>query len=283
MQTLPELQAAFAVALLRKDAQGVADAIVGDRVTPAARVQVYWNHVFSSLTGALEATFPVVCRLVDRRFFGFAADRYVGSHPPTGPCLFEYGATFSAFLEAFPPCAGHPYLADVARLEWAMNVASHADDAAPIAPAALERVRTEDLGRLVLRLDPSASWLRSPWPIDRIWRANQPDADPAGIIDLAAGDVTLEVRRQDDVVTMRRLEEGEFSFRAGLGGGSTLESAAKMTMAADPAFDLAGALRSLLDEALITGLAVIPETPQGAPVTHSTQAAQGTQEGCSRR
>ena len=254
MQTLPELQAAFASALLRKDARGVADAIVGDGVAPAARVQVYWNHVFSSLTDALEATFPVVSQLVDQRFFGFAADRYVGSHPPTGPCLFEYGATFPVFLEAFSPCAGHPYLADVARLEWAMNVASHAEDVAPIAPAALARVRPEDLGRLVLRLDPSVSWLRSPWPIDRIWRANQSDADPTDTIDLAAGGVTLEVRREDDVVTMRRLEEGEFSFRAGLGAGSTLETVVEVTMTTDPAFDLTAALRSLLDEALIIGL-----------------------------
>ena len=161
--------------------------IVGDGLTSAARVQIYWNHVFTSLTEALETTFPVVCRLVDRRFFGFAANRYIRRHPPTGPCLFEYGATFPAFLASFPPCAGHPYLPDVARLEWAMNLATHAEDSAPIAPATLGRVPPDDVGRVVLRVEPSASWLRSPWPIDRIWRANQPGSDPAGTVDLAAG------------------------------------------------------------------------------------------------
>ena len=60
MLTLPELQTGFAKAILREDAADVAASVVGDGLTPAARVQVYWNHVFSSLTDALEATFPVV-------------------------------------------------------------------------------------------------------------------------------------------------------------------------------------------------------------------------------
>ena len=99
MPTLPELQAR----LRARPSSGrtraeVASLIVGRRPPAAARVQVYWNHVFTSLTEALEATYPVVCRLVDRRFFGFAADRYIRRHPPAGPCLLEYGATFADFL-----------------------------------------------------------------------------------------------------------------------------------------------------------------------------------------
>jgi hypothetical protein len=280
MRTLPEVQAAFASGVLQEDARGVEDVIVGDGLTPTARVQIYGNHVFTTLTAALEATFPVVCRLVDRRFFAFAANRYIRRHPPTGPCLFEYGATFSAFLASFPPCAGHPYLPDTARLEWAMNLATHAEDSEPIDPAALARVSPDDVGRVVFQIDLSASWVRSPWPIDRIWRANQPGSDPAGTVDLAAGGVTLEVRCRDDVLTMRALEEGEFAFRAELGSGATLETAAEAAAAADPTFDLTAALRSLLDEALITGFALAPPTPQAAPDTPITQAPQ---EGSARR
>src|SRR5574342_626775 len=121
MRTLHELQSDFAWAIWREDAGPVAALIAADGLRPEARVRVYWNHVFSSLTEALETTYPVVCRLVDRRFFGFAADHYIRSHPPVTPCLFEYGATFGDFLAHFPPCSAHPYLADVARLEWAMN------------------------------------------------------------------------------------------------------------------------------------------------------------------
>jgi len=263
MPTLPELQADFARALLREDARSVAAAIVGDGLPAAARVQIYWNHVFSSLTEALESTFPVVCRLVDRRFFGFAADRYIHGHPPIGPCLFEYGATFPDFLAGFPPCADYQYLADVARLEWAMNAALHAEEAEPIAPAALGSVASDDVGRLVLRLDPSASWLDSPWPVDRIWRANQPESDTGVTVDLAAGGARLEIRRQDDFVTMRRLDHASFALRAGLARGGTLEAVAARVAALDPDFDLTTALRCLLEEALIAGITIAPRPDPG--------------------
>jgi len=61
------------------------DVVHDGNATPMARVHP---------GGGFEATFPVVCRLVDRRFFGFAADRYIHDHLPAGPCLFEYGGTF---------------------------------------------------------------------------------------------------------------------------------------------------------------------------------------------
>ena len=261
MRTLPDLQAGLAAAILREDARQVASLILGDGLAPAARVQVYWNHVFSSLTQALEATYPVVCRLVDRRFFGFAADRYIRRHPPEGPCLFEYGATFPDFLATFPPCAGNPYLADVARTEWAMNAVLHAVEATPLDPAALGAVPADDVGRVIFGFEPSATWLRSRWPVDRIWKANQAEADP-GAVDLAAGGVMLEIRRQDDVVTLRRLDSAEFAFRAALSQGLTLEMAADLSLAEDPNFDATTALRALVGEALLTGFTLAPEAPQ---------------------
>ena len=262
MPTLGELQAAFADAVLREDARPVTGLILADGLAPADRVQVYWNHVFTSLTETLEAAYPVVCRLVDRRFFGFAADRYIKTHPPRGPCLFEYGATFPDFLAVFPPCAGHPYLADVARLEWAMNVALHAEGVAVMSPAALVAVSAADVGRLALRVDPAAAWIRSPWPVDRIWRANQAGADPEVSVDLAAGEALLEVRREDEAITVRRLEAGEFALREALGRGATLGVAADAALAQEATFDLTAALRTLLHDALVTGFTLVPEPSQ---------------------
>jgi Putative DNA-binding domain len=253
MPTLPEIQVGFAAAILRDDASDVVRAIVPDGLTPAARVQLYRNHVLSSLTEALATTYPVVCRLVDRRFFGFAADAYIRRHPPAGPCLFEYGATFPGFLGTFPPCADYPYLADVAYLEWAMNTVLHADETLPIPRTALGDVRSEDIGPVVLRIDPSAAWLRSDWPIDRIWAANQPGADPHATVDLGAGEVGLEIRRRDDAVALRRLDAPTFAFRAALTDSLTLEAALARALGQDPGFDLSGALRAILDEALVVG------------------------------
>src|SRR5207249_5200842 len=177
MSSLRELQAGFRAALLADDERGVAPDVIDDGLSASARLAVYRHHVFTTLTAAMEATYPVVCRLVDRRFFGWIADQYVRVRPPGGPCLFEYGADFPEFVAAFPACAHLPWLADVARLEWAMNRALHAPDSPPIGPDVWRALDPGALARLTLHLDPSVTLLESPWPVDAIWRANQPGAD----------------------------------------------------------------------------------------------------------
>ena len=181
MPALRELQAAIGTAMLGGDAGAAAREIEPDGLAPEARLEIYRHHVLTTLTSALEATFPVICRLVDRRFFAYAADTYVRAHPPAGPCLFEYGDSFPDFLAAFPPCRDLAYLPDVARLEWAMSAALHAPDVDAMDPACLAHVAAEDMPRLTFAVDPSVSFLASPWPVDRIWRANQ-DEDGAPAI-----------------------------------------------------------------------------------------------------
>jgi len=115
MSTLRELQRDVRDALLG-EAEATVGEIAGDGVAPAARLAVYRHHVLTSLTAALETTFPVVVRLVDQRFFRYACDGYVRAQPPAGPCLFEYGATFPDFLAGFEPCRHLTWLPDFARL-----------------------------------------------------------------------------------------------------------------------------------------------------------------------
>ena len=249
MSSLRELQVGFRAALLGADETGVAPTIVDDDIGASARLAIYRHHVFTSLTAALEATYPVVTRLVDRRFFGWVADRYVRAHPPAGPCLFEYGAEFPAFLATFPACAHLPWLADVARLEWALNVALHAPDSVALEPATLQALDSRALARLTLRLDASVTLLESPWPVDAIWRANQPEAD--GVVDVSGGAVRLQIRRLGDDVVFGPLAPGTFAFRAALAVGGTLEDAVERALDAEPGFDLASEIRALLDERVL--------------------------------
>jgi hypothetical protein len=101
--SLRELQAGFRAALLLDDEHAVADDIVADGLAVSARLAIYRHHVLTSLTAALETTFPVVFQLVDRRFFDWLADRYIRAHPPIAPCLTEYGAGLPSFIDTFPP------------------------------------------------------------------------------------------------------------------------------------------------------------------------------------
>jgi hypothetical protein len=249
-----DLQTALRDTLLGGDADAAAREVAGDGIAPEARLSIYRHHVLTTLTAALKTTYPVICRLVDERFFGYAADRYIRARPPSGPCLFEYGASFSDFLAEFDPCRHLPYLPDVARLEWAMNVAWHAADVTPLEPPRLASVAAADLPRLTVTLESSVSYLASPWPIDQIWRANQDDA--SSTVDLTAGAAQLEIRRHDGVVGMRSLAPGTYALRSALARSLTLEQAVSAAFEADPSFDLTSALRELIEHRIVVDFTV---------------------------
>jgi len=253
MPALHELQAAFLRAMFGPGEPELLEAIVGDGLLPAARLQIYRHHVLTSLTDVLQATFPVVCHLVDARFFRYAADAYIRQYPPEAPCLFEYGAHFPAFLATFPPCRHLEYLPDVARLEWAMNIALHAKVCMPLEPAELGALAPHDVARLTFQFDPSVTLLDSPWPIDQIWRLHQTDEEVLASVDLNAGGVSLEIRRWEEDVGFRRLDPASYRFRTTLAAGHPLAMAAETALAASQEFDCLTALHELLTDGAIIG------------------------------
>src|SRR3990167_8260186 len=104
-----------------------------------------------------ERRFPVIRRLVGEAFFTPLARLYAETDRPRTPVLAEWGAGFAGFLEGFPPLAAYPYLADVARIEFARGRAFHAADAPPVAP---EILAVADPERIRLMLHPSVILLR---------------------------------------------------------------------------------------------------------------------------
>lgn len=119
---LLDLQQAMRTGIVGTAPGALAQAILADGIAPERRIQVYRNHYYVTLIEALAATFPVTHRLVGERFFAAVARRFAAASPPAGPCLFEYGDGFPALLESLPEAKAHPYLGDVARLEWTMNL-----------------------------------------------------------------------------------------------------------------------------------------------------------------
>jgi len=261
MPALREVQTAFRRALLEEDDGALAAFIADDGVAAIVRLAVHRNNVRISLTDALRDTFPVVCRLVDERFFAYAAHEFLTTSPPRRACLAEYGADFVDFLAAFAPCRELPYLPDVARLEWLLNMAAHAADAAPLPPSSLASVPAADAPRLVFRLAPSFGFLASPWPVERIWRLNRPGVDSAEAIDLAAGGVHLEVARRNGDVALRSLAAPSFAFRQAIAGGRPLAAAAATALAADEQFDLGAAVAALFRDGAVIAFTLAAEAP----------------------
>ncbi len=249
MLSLSEIQRGFRDALLAK---GTA---LDRHVVPAEGIDIHRNTVLVSLKTALRDTFPVVWQLVGEGFFLYAAEEFIHTHPPARPRLADYGGEFPAFLADFPPGRSLAYLPDVARLEWLMARAIGAEDTIPLRPDALTGIAAGETPRLTFHFDPSIAYLESPWPVDAIWRANQPGVADASV-SLDGGGGFFEIRRHEDLVEMRALTGAAFAFREALSGGATLETATEAARDAHPAFPLAEALRDLFRDVAICGLAL---------------------------
>jgi hypothetical protein len=114
---------------------------------------------------------------------------------------------------------------------------------------------------VAITLDPSLGYIASPWPVDRIWRANHVGEDDS-VIRLSDGRVRLEVRRSESGVGFRALDPATFAFRKALADGNTIASATTAALAVESDFNLAGALRALFEEGAPVGYALRNPQPE---------------------
>jgi len=186
------------------------------------RFLVYRNNVQHGLCSALSQRFPVIERLVGTEFFTAMARSFSAAHPPQTPVLIDWGGAFPAFLDAFPPVASLPYLADVARLELARGRAYHAVDAPVADPAALMQ---EDPSRLRLVLAPSVIAYSSALPCISIWMGNQPGATTAQPLPKGP-EYALIGRTPSFDVPVLPIDAAQFAILTALLGGVPLGDAA---------------------------------------------------------
>lgn len=236
MLALRDLQAAFAAHLRGEDRPGLAEAVVGDTISAAARLRVHRHHVGRSLVEALASTFPTVQAIVGEAFFQTMAKGFVLREPPTQPVLSEYGEGFPAFISDYRLAAALPYLADMAALDWALTQAFHAPLEDRLTAANLAGLPAERLFDLKLALAAGSALLRSPYPIDRIWHASQPGTTAASV-SLAEGAASVLVLRRPDDAAFASLDPPDAAFVAALAAGASLGEGAEAAFAVDPRFD----------------------------------------------
>jgi hypothetical protein len=210
---------------------------------------VYRRNLFANLGGALEATYPVVLRLVGDAFFREAVRRYVLAHPSTSGDLNDYGGDFAAFLGAYEHARELHYLPDVARLEWACHESDQAADGAALDFAALARVDAAAQAAIRFQLHPAVRVVKSAYPVACIWHANQPGRD--GTPDRGEGAECVLVRRERNVVLVESIEPATWTFVEALGRGLPLAEAGEQLGESLPT-----ALTTLAAAGVVTGFTV---------------------------
>ncbi|MFZ1415837.1 MAG: DNA-binding domain-containing protein [Defluviicoccus sp.] len=261
MLSLRDLQSRFAAVatggLLAEQAFAGTGCVIEDAPGAAARLAIHVHHFRLTLIDALGATFPVIRRVVGEAFFTAAARRYVLSQPPQWPCLFEYGEGFPAFVSALPEARSLGYLADLARLEWAINRARHAEDVPPLDAAAAAAQIEAPSCDLFIGLGPSCRLIKSAWPVDRIWQVHQQGDDAIAPVDLAAGGVNLFIHRQDGEVGWLSLDAAAFAFIGSLRADGRLGKAHALARAITPSFNASALLVSLFEGGVVTSVTAI--------------------------
>lgn len=209
MLRLPELQRAFFRTISARHEHGddrAVDPALAREVrshgplAAEARVGIYAGMYCARLVDALAEDYPRVAAVLGTEAFGEAAHAYVADHPSTHPSLRWFGAAFGDFLEAHPDAARPPFVADLARLEWARLAAFDAADAAPLDLARLRTLPDQAWSALRLTFMPCVRILAIAWPVHRIWE------DPSAATRWSPEPTWLRVWRHDEQVFQSALD-----------------------------------------------------------------------------
>lgn len=223
------------------------------------RFSVYRNTVAKGCADALAAQFPTVLRLVGEGWLREAGVLFAADHPPAQPCLTLYGEAFADWLAAFAPAADMPWLADVARIDWATTLATFAADDAVIAAAEVAVLPPEDLTRVSLQLHPAAQVLWFAQGAPSLWCALQGETAPVAA-ELTPEPEGLLLTRPDHQVLHHLLGRGAHAFLAACGRGASLAGAAEAALAAEPELLLAQAFAALITAGALARLIPLSET-----------------------
>ena len=258
MSDLAEQQTALLAALFDWPAQAAVAQLAGLATGVGSRtdrgLKVYQANGHFLAERALGAAYPVLAQLLGADSFADLARALWHVQPPQCGDVAQWGAELASFVAASVQLRSEPYLADVARAEWALHCASTAADGqADLATLAL--LTTEDPDQLVLRLAPGWTVLPSRFPLASLLLAHR-EGSPS----LQAVGQALQQGVAEDVLVwragvqphIRQALPGECALLQGLQAGLALQPA----LEAAPALEFARWLPMAVHSGLL--LAVTP-------------------------
>ncbi len=127
---------------------------------------IYRNAYWTRLVEALGNDFPGLKALMGHEAFERVARAYIARHPSEHPSIRWAGRRLSEFLAREAPCRADPWLADMARFDWALAFAFDAPDAPAAGLPDLSVVQPESWGGIRLQFHPSLDAFRIATPVD---------------------------------------------------------------------------------------------------------------------
>ncbi|WP_339067495.1 DNA-binding domain-containing protein [Teredinibacter turnerae] len=224
--TLQEFQKQFTAHLIESShAFGVEHALCDyPREELDARLAIYRNNVFRGLIDTLGSHFPATKNLVGDTYFDAIGKAYLEKNLPQSAASTALGETFPVFIRTFPPVKGLPYLADVARLDWAYHNAYHAREAAALEPTAFQLIHPDALGKAKFELHPSCKLIQSDYAVFTLWEFARDSVKKTLEDDIEQAQAAL-VLRPNAEVNVYHLTAGLTAFFDRLIDGAALSQA----------------------------------------------------------
>lgn len=216
------------------------------------RLAIHQRHYEASLVQALLEKFPATAWLLGSETVSKTARSFVRAHPPTRPCIAEYGWNFPAFLLA-AHAALPPYVEAFAELEWAVAQASIAIGAAQADWSDLVAVGPDALPDASLVLQTGLHYVRASQAVDDLMRLYLTGSAPEQFA-LKSEDSFIQVRGARGEIEMTRLDAGTFALRAAMRDGARLGDAVGRAFEAHPTFSPTPALQALFAEGLVAAV-----------------------------
>lgn len=231
MQELVQVQRDFVHSIYQNDnRESLVSIIHSDTISASARLTIYRNNVHQALINALVLTYPVLAKVVDERFFRYAASQYIKKHPSMSGNLEDYGRDMPQFLEQFEPVAHLPYVPDIARFEWAYLRSDQARDCEHIDIETLQRIPESLYERLCFKFHPGATVVMSSFPVYSLWK--QVLDDPESVdVNMAQGGENLLLCRNNMDVQVVPIKLSEAIFLEMLSKGESLLAAYEKVIA----------------------------------------------------
>jgi len=221
MPPLAELQHHFAQAVLSGE---VPTGLLAGTISPAEALSIHRDTIMDALVNALRLSYPTVETLVGEEFFDWTCRIFAEANLPKTASLAIYGEAFADFLAGFAPAADLPYLADVARLDRAVETALRA-------PTPQRRFVIDVAVSIVL--PQSLTVLPLMYPADEIRAGIKDDAIMAKIVIEPAQRFILVWRKGFDAA-VRRVSVPAGRFLISLLAGEGAEAAFHAASACEP-------------------------------------------------
>lgn len=252
MLQLSEVQHHVRNAMVAGDVTGLTGMLVGGP-DPKHRLAIHQRHYRASLVTALLSKFPATDWLLGHGSAERASAEFVRQHPPSAPCIAEYGESFPEFISVQPYTEHVEYLRAFSQLEWHIGQVSISVDQ-PALSDALSQFEPADLLDATVGLQPGLRYMAASQPVDELMKLYLSETSPNEYF-LAPADVRLEIRGSRGNFSMSRLDPAEFTFRRALLNGRSIGLAAEEAIEADSTFDPGRSLVQIVAERLVTTIA----------------------------